>query len=250
MTWVVPCYNEAKRLDPAAIATLVSDGSTQVLLVDDGSKDETLKLLEQIAADHPGRVEVLALSPNAGKAEAVRRGLLQAAETSDVVGYADADFSTPPSELHRLNEAQRTRKAAVVIGSRVGLAGTRIQRKPARHYLGRLFGTAASILLGTIIYDTQCGAKLFTVSPLLKASLVEEFGSRWIFDVELLGRLLIGAAGLPGIRADALVEIPLHEWRDVGGSKLGLKAMVEVPWHLLKTRRRLQELRDAATSLR
>jgi dolichyl-phosphate beta-glucosyltransferase len=246
VTWVVPCFNEAQRLDGRLIEVLVSDQSTQVLLVDDGSTDGTLALLEALAQQHPGRVSVLGLTPNAGKAEAVRRGMRQAAASCEAVGYADADFSTPPEELHRLASNLSQRDLAVVIGSRVGLAGTRIERKPTRHYLGRLFGTAASLLLGTIIYDTQCGAKVFRVSPLLQASLVEPFGSRWIFDVELLGRLLIGTAGLPGIQAEQLVEVPLQQWRDVGGSKLGLKSMVQVPWQLLKTRQRLQALRSAA----
>lgn len=246
VTWVIPCFNEAKRLDPAQIELLLSEPHTQVLLVDDGSTDGTLALLNELAARHRGRAAVLGLSPNVGKAEAVRKGLIQASATNGVVGYADADFSTPPLELHRLAAVLDERKAAVVIGARVGLSGTQINRQPMRHYLGRLFGTAASLLLRTTIYDTQCGAKLFRVTPLLSVSLVEPFGSRWIFDVELLGRLLIGSGGHPGIAADSLVEVPLHSWRDVGGSKLGLRSMVEVPWHLLNTHRRLKALRSAA----
>lgn len=246
VAWVIPCFNEAQRLDPALIEVLLSDEHTHVLLVDDGSTDATLGLLNELAARHSGRVSVLALEPNGGKAEAVRKGLIQASATAELVGYADADFSTPPQELHRLARAIEEREAPVVIGARVGLAGTRIVRKPMRHYLGRVFGTAASLLLGMMIYDTQCGAKLFRVTPLLRACLAEPFGSRWVFDVELLGRLLIGTAGIPGIPPEQLVEVPLLEWRDVGGSKLGLKAMVQVPWHLLKTRKRLRALRSAA----
>lgn len=243
MTWVVPCFNEAQRLDAGNIDALVAGPGTKVLLVDDGSKDDTLTLLRQLEARHPGRVGVLALSPNGGKAEAVRRGMLEAMKTAQVVGYADADFSTPPHELSRLAATLEERKAAAVIGARVGLAGSRVNRKPARHYLGRLFGTAASLLLGTVIYDTQCGAKLFRVGPLLEAALAEPFGSRWVFDVELLGRLLIGTAGAGRLEPDQLVEVPLHEWRDVGGSKLGLKAMAQVPRDLVRLRMRLKALR-------
>ena len=245
MIWVIPCFNEAQRLEPGRVEALVSRPDTHALLVDDGSSDETLAVLKGLAYRHPGKVSVLPLEKNQGKAEAVRRGLVQAGQGAGMIGYADADFSTPPYELHRLTDVMDARDVGVVIGSRVGLSGAKIDRKPMRHYLGRLFGTAASLLLGAAIYDTQCGAKLFRVTPLLTASLAEPFGSRWIFDVELLGRMLIGTAGLPGLPAHQLVEVPLLEWRDVGGSKLGLKSMIQVPWQLLKTRSRLQALRSA-----
>jgi dolichyl-phosphate beta-glucosyltransferase len=245
VTWVVPCFNEEKRLDRSQVELLLSDKRTHILFVDDGSSDGTLSLLRELAGQHGKRVQVLALEKNGGKAEAVRRGLVEGSASADVIGYADADFSTPAGELNRLAAQLEQVNADVVIGSRVGLAGTRIDRKPSRHYLGRIFGTAASLVLGTVIYDTQCGAKLFRVSPLLREVLAEPFGSRWIFDVELLGRLLIGGEGLPGIRPEKLVEVPLLEWRDVGGSKLGLKSMFQVPLQLIETRRRLESRRSS-----
>jgi hypothetical protein len=107
-----------------------------------------------------------------------------------------------------------------VLASRVALMGHSIERKATRHYLGRLYATAASLALGVVVYDTQCGAKLFRVNDTLRAAIADPFPERWSFDVELLARLLHPAPGVAPIDADRIVEVPLNAWRDVGGSKL------------------------------
>lgn len=211
---VVPCFNEAARLQPAGFQPLYARPELQVLFVDDGSTDATRALLTGIAARQP-RAHVLAFDENRGKAEAVRRGLLEGlARGADVVGYLDADLATPASELLRLRAAIEDDRADVVIAARVALLGRDIQRNRARHYLGRVFATAASLLLGLRIYDTQCGAKLFRRTPLLARALAEPFHSRWIFDVELLGRLV------PDGVADRVLEVPVERWHDIKGSKV------------------------------
>ena len=87
----------------------------------------------------------------------------------------------------------------VILASRVSLLGRRIVRSTRRHYLGRIFATLASRILRVAVYDTQCGAKLFRCAPALAAALRDPFLSRWVFDVELLGRLLTGAPDAPAI---------------------------------------------------
>ena len=82
----------------------------------------------------------------------------------------------------------------------------------------------SSVVLGLDVYDTQCGAKVFRDGPALRAALAQPFASRWVFDVELLGRLHGGMAGAPGLPASAFLEVPLGEWRDVSGTKLGLRS--------------------------
>jgi len=102
--------------------------------------------------------------------------------------------------------------------------GSLISRKAVRHYLGRVFATCASLILRLPVYDTQCGAKLFSADCV--AALVRgPFVSRWIFDVELLARYLRGHPGGPDYH-DRILEIPLLHWRDVGGSKLRAKAFL------------------------
>jgi glycosyltransferase involved in cell wall biosynthesis len=229
LTVVVPCYNEATRLDAAPLRAFVdSHAEASLLLVDDGSTDATAAVLDRLAAERPGRIRALSLTPNGGKAEAVRRGLRDAlAAGAEIVGYLDADLSTPPAEIDDLLAALARPGVQVAIGARVGMLGYDIDRSAVRHYLGRVFATAASIILRARVYDTQCGAKLFRAGPALSEALSTAFRSRWAFDVELLGRLLIGTPSVPALPLAAIVEVPLPVWHDVKGSKLGLTGMAQ-----------------------
>ena len=227
LTVVVPCFNEAERLDQAPLlAFLDACAGASLLFVDDGSTDATADRLQAIAAARPGRIEVLSLRPNGGKAEAVRRGMQTAlGRGAAQVGYLDADLSTPPAEIFRLRAAFERPGVEAVLGSRVALLGADIERSAVRHYLGRVFASVAAAVLQARVYDTQCGAKLFRASATLEAALATPFLSRWAFDVELLGRLLTGADGVPAWPVSAIVEVPLTTWHDVKGSKLSPVAM-------------------------
>ena len=237
--FVIPCYNEEERLDRSPIDVLLTPSEMRLVLVDDGSTDGTLKLLEEIRERSPDRVEVLALAENSGKAEAVRQGLLRAlAGDATYVGYADADFATPPEELIRLSDEIALREIDVVLGARVALLGHDVQRSPARHYLGRVFATLASVILDLMVYDTQCGAKVLKVNDTLRDVLAEPFISRWGFDVELIGRLTIAGA--------TIHEVPLRRWIDVEGSKVGLRGMARTLFDLVRIRRALNRLRKQA----
>ena len=216
---VVPCYNEATRFDSAAFdAYLATTSDVSFVLVNDGSRDATLTVLEALAARHPSRVRVLDVQPNQGKAEAVRRGMQLATENADFeyAGFWDADLATPLGEIPVFIEVfKRLARIDIVFGTRVGLLGRQIERKPSRHYLGRVFATAASIVLSLPVYDTQCGAKLFRVNDVNRSLFATRFLSRWIFDIELVARYCRERSGLVGI-----YEQPLDQWRDVGESKV------------------------------
>jgi glycosyltransferase involved in cell wall biosynthesis len=229
LTVVVPCYNEAERLDAAPLLAFVdSHRDASFLLVNDGSKDATGEVLEAVAAQRPGRIAVLQLTPNRGKAEAVRAGLRAAlAAGAEIVGFLDADLSTPPAEIDDLLAALARPGVQVAIGARIGMLGYDIDRSAVRHYLGRVFATAASLILRARVYDTQCGAKLFRAGPPLAEALATPFLSRWAFDVEFLGRLLIGTPAVAPLPLNAIVEVPLAVWHDVKGSKLGIGGMAK-----------------------
>ncbi|MBK9971039.1 MAG: glycosyltransferase [Acidimicrobiaceae bacterium] len=230
---VVPCYNEAARLRIAALSELARVAGCDVVAVDDGSTDATAALLAEAAAAD-ARVHVVQRPRNRGKGEAVRQGLLWSlAAGYDVVGFCDADFATPATEVARLIDACH-QGHVVALGSRVGLLGHQIERSLPRHYTGRVFGTLSSVVLGFQVYDTQCGAKVFRGGPALQAALDDPFASRWAFDVELLGRLAHQHRGT----ADFL-EVPLQQWHDVAGSKLSLAASLRATADLARIRRAL-----------
>ena len=126
------------------------------------------------------------------------------------------------------------------------LVGVDIDRKAMRHYLGRVFATCAALVLRTPYYDTQCGAKLFRASTLLERALEAPFRSRWAFDVELLGRLLAGVGGEPGLERSSLRELPLERWVDVGESKLRPGGMVRAGLELARIALDLETLRKEA----
>lgn len=224
---VVPCFNEELRIDEGAFLGLPRSVGVDLLFVDDGSTDGTAGILAHMAEESE-HVDVFSLAANSGKAEAVRCGLLMAVRSgAAVTGYYDADLATPPSELRRLLSTLQARPdMAGVLGCRVARLGSSIDRRALRHYLGRAYGTVASLVLGTTVYDSQCGAKLFRVTPTFAATLSEPFHTKWSFDVELLDRLLHGFGGAPPVPASSLLEVPLEAWRDVEGSKLKMGAAV------------------------
>jgi dolichyl-phosphate beta-glucosyltransferase len=240
-TIVVPCYNEAARLRTDVFRDyLRTHPGTSFLFVDDGSTDATLSLLQELKEADPGRISVLPLAQNSGKGEAVRQGLLHALklQPSDYIGYWDADLATPLEAIEDLQGILDAQSAIrIVMGSRVRLLGRHIERKAARHYLGRVFATFASLTLRLPVYDTQCGAKLLRVTPELPKLLEHPFCSRWIFDVELIARF---AQVYPTASGDPawIYEFPLHRWEDIAGSKLKAFDFLRAAGDLLQIRSR------------
>jgi dolichyl-phosphate beta-glucosyltransferase len=223
---VIPCYDEERRLDVVRLAALAESGRVHLLFVDDGSSDGTATVLYGMSTTSDA-IDVLRLPRNVGKAEAIRQGLLRGIDAeAPILAYYDADLATPPEELLRLLELLESRSdLAFVMASRVLMLGWRIQRRAHRHYLGRVFATIASLLLSIPVYDTQCGAKAFRVSPALREAVSTPFRSSWVFDVELIGRLLRGSTTAEPVPLTAFEEMPLREWRDVSGSRLGVVGM-------------------------
>ncbi len=233
---VVPCFDEADRLDVDAFTELARHVD-QVVFVDDGSTDDTRIVIERLVETHGDRIALIPLERNVGKAEAVRVGMIAAIERgSSLVGYLDADLATPGAEMLRLVDiAAQQPDLTAVLGSRVALLGHTVHRRPARHYLGRLYATAASLALGVAVYDTQCGAKVFRVGRPLRQALTEPFHDAWSFDVELIARLL---AHDPR-PADRMLEVPLNEWSDVSGSAVSPLAGARALWALAGLRIRV-----------
>jgi len=233
---IIPCFNEACRIPLTEIETLAHEVNACLILVNDGSIDNTSEILHALAGKLPNQAECLDLKTNVGKGEAVRLGFRRALDLgADVLGFVDADMATPAQDVKRLIETLDERDLDGVFGSRVALLGHQIERSLIRHYLGRVFATAASLTLDIPIYDTQCGAKFFRNTPSLKTALESGFCSSWAFDVELIGRLNL----LSG--ASRFQEIPLRSWYDKGGSRMSVTAMIQAFLSLIAIRRHLRK---------
>ena len=224
LTLVVPCYNEAARLDPQEFLRFAATHPTvRLLMIDDGSVDATPEILGRMCTAAPQSVEALRKPSRSGKAEAVRTGILAGIEgRAALVGFLDADLATPLRAIDDFLAVLRGRPALeFVLGSRVKLLGRDVTRKTTRHYLGRVFATAVSQALDLPVYDTQCGAKVLRVNRGTASLFREPFRSPWIFDVELIARYLRlpVAPGEPS-RRDRLYELVVPAWHDIAGSKL------------------------------
>lgn len=233
---VIPCYNEEIRFPKDRyLQFLDRTKGYHFLFVNDGSKDSTSEVLRSLRQQHPDRIDVLELPQNSGKAEAVRQGFLKGLDSNaQFLAFWDADLATPLESLPLfLNVFQGRSNVEMVFGSRIKLLGRDIQRSELRHYLGRIFATCASLVLRLGVYDTQCGAKVFRKTEVLRQVFSQPFKSRWIFDVELIARYL----HLKKTKGDtdidsSIYELPLPIWRDIAGSKLKptdfFKAFVEL----------------------
>jgi glycosyltransferase involved in cell wall biosynthesis len=216
---VIPCYNEAKRLDVAQISLFLKNQQNVLLcFVDDGSKDNTLEVLHNLKNNFPTSVEVISTIKNGGKAAAVRTGVLHCNQQLNQkhVAYLDADLATSLEECYEISQQINT-TVVFAFGSRISKIDNQIDRKLYRFYVGRIIATAISQQLGITVYDTQCGCKIIE-NELSKKIFKESFISKWLFDVELFHRI-IAIYGKDKMH-QICREIPLKKWIDIGESKV------------------------------
>jgi len=208
------------------------------LFVNDGSTDNTSKLLTELSES--SSVDVLSFSVNRGKGEAIRAGMLwafgQSRTSIDCLGFMDADgaFCRPDIDnmILRARELCESGTVDAVWSSRVALAGRDIRRSVSRHYIGRVVATYLSIGVDSLPYDTQSGLKLFCGSSELRQSIEQPFSTRWLFEVELLTRWAQVTGRPMGIR-----EEPLESWQDVDGSSISLRESARIARELLRVKR-------------
>src|ERR1700674_3871582 len=180
---VIPAYNESERLGSTlerVLAYVREQGwDAEVIVVNDGSRDNTADIVREFAAKDP----LLRLLENPGKGYAVRNGMLNA--RGEVIVFSDADLSSPIEEMPKLLEALAA-VADIAIGSRWLRAELQTQRQSLhRQLFGRIFNGLNRILLGLQFKDTQCGFKAFTrraAQTILPLQRIE----RWGFDPEIL----------------------------------------------------------------
>jgi glycosyltransferase involved in cell wall biosynthesis len=208
---IIPAYNESARLGSTLDRVLgyvsAQSWDAEVIVVDDGSRDNTADMVREYAQSHPG-LRLLQNPGNRGKGYAVRNGMLNA--TGNVLLFSDADLSAPIEEAPRLFSAIAS-GADIAIGSRWLQPEMQTHRQSLlRQFYGRLFNLALRLVLGLNFKDTQCGFKAFTRDA---ARLVfpQQQIERWGFDPELL--YLARRAGLK------VEEVGVH-WAHVEGTRI------------------------------
>jgi dolichyl-phosphate beta-glucosyltransferase len=245
LTLVLPAFNEAARIGPALDElfgylhrrnTRARDGAPgaaalpaqiDVLVVDDGSTDDTAGIVEarpEAAGSIAGvKLHVLRV-PHGGKGAAVRAGMLAA--TGDLVVFADADMATPPDQIPLLAEALVDHDVA--LGSRIQPDGSdmRVTQPVYRRLLGKLFHLLTSVWVVGPVQDTQCGFKGFrreTAQELFGRQRVTSF----VFDVEIIY--------LARRRGNRIAIVPIR-WYDKRGSRMraGPSLAIRVAWDLFR----------------
>jgi glycosyltransferase involved in cell wall biosynthesis len=223
-TFVVPAYNESVRLRPTLDELLrytqEQNWGVEILVVNDGSTDDTAQIVREYGKLHP-QVLLLENHGNRGKGYSVRNGMLHA--RGDICLFTDADLSSPITEAQKLFDAISD-GADIAIGSR--WLRTELQTEPQplyRQLFGRIFNLVLRVILGLHFADTQCGFKAFRRDAAHRIFPLQKI-ERWGFDPELL--FLARRAGMK------VEEVPVL-WAHSEGTRLnplrdGIRMFLEV----------------------
>lgn len=184
LSLVIPVFNEEKRIASGlthALACLKAQKySWEIVLIDDGSQDQTVSLAKKILKNIPH--QFLTHEVNQGKGKAVKDGVLSS--KGDYILFSDIDFSTPLSELPKLLEALK--KTDIAIGVRRHPDSRVIKHQPLlREYLGHVFTRLTNLLATPGISDVTCGFKAFRQDVAKKLFGLSRI-KRWAFDAEIL----------------------------------------------------------------
>ena len=233
---VIPAYNEQARL-PATLERVITYLAgkqfefAEIVVVDDGSRDGTAKLVEDWQRDHAS-IHLVRNPGNRGKGFTVRHGVFES--KGDWILTTDADLSAPIEELDKLIAAVERENAKVAIGSRAldrSLVG--VHQSPFREFAGRVFNVLMRLVTGLPFRDTQCGFKLF------EAAAAREIFSRqtlegFSFDVEDL--VIAKVLGLKAVEVTVV-------WNNVEGTKVSAlngaasyAALIGIRWRALTGR--------------
>ena len=208
---IIPAYNEGKRLGTTLDRTLIylaeQKWDAEVLVVNDGSRDQTADLVRASALAHP-QLRLIDNPGNRGKGYSVRNGMMNA--SGEILLFSDADLSSPIEEADKLFAALAA-GADIAIGSRWLQPELQTHRQSLlRQFYGRIFNLALRVLLGLNFKDTQCGFKAFTHHAAMAIFPLQRI-ERWGFDPELL--YLARRAGL------RVQEVPVA-WAHVEGTRI------------------------------
>ena len=231
---VIPCYNEETRLLSKEFTDFVhSNLGYHLCFVNDGSKDNTLKVLQNLRKGREDNISIFDCEKNGGKGEAVRQGVLFLSKDPqlDYIGYLDADLSTDFKDFDDLVKTIQTSDYKIVSGSRISRMGANITKESARRIISLTINFIIQNILGMKFKDTQCGAKIMD-KDIVNNMFDKKFITRWLFDVEIFMRMkkFYGKE-----KAKTMIcEQPLKRWIHADGSKLSMKDSAKIVGQLMQ----------------
>ncbi len=229
---VIPCYNEETRLMGDDFKAFINKNlSYHLCFVNDGSKDNTLKVLKELAKGNENRISIYDCEKNGGKAEAVRLGMLHLAKQSqfNYIGFLDADLSTDFEDFNDLTKTISTSNFQIVSGSRINRMGADITKQSSRAIISKTINYFIRKTLGMDFKDTQCGAKIMT-KEIIEKTFQKKFLTKWLFDVEIFMRMkkIYGTKEAQNL----ICEQPLKRWIHADGSKLSFKDSLKIVFQI------------------
>ena len=246
---VIPCYNEEKGISNSEYSNFLENNpETFICFVNDGSKDNTLGVLNILKAKHDTQIHILSLEKNSGKAEAVRVGINYCNQNFQhkFIGYLDADLATTLEEFIDLRNYLKD-EVVFSFGSRIRKVGSTIERENSRFLIGRVVATFISNILDIKVYDTQCGSKLFT-KEISEELFQKEFISKWLFDVEIFYRMILRFKREKAIKK--MYEVPLKLWVEKGDSKVKFTYGFKLWFDLYKISRNYKKIESKQSNLK
>lgn len=240
---VIPAYNEHVRLPSTLEETMAylqqrrntsgPNFTYEVIVVDDGSKDDTTEVAFEFVKKHGvDAIRVLSLPRNKGKGYAVKAGIM--CTRGKNVLFMDADGATSVSEIEKLERSLKkltenasamaeTAACGLVLGSRAHLQDKAMAKRTAlRNFLMHGFHALVTLVVGNTIRDTQCGFKLMTRKA-AQMIVPQQRLQRWAFDVEL-------------VKLAQTLHVPMSEeqvvWTEIPGSKVRVTSIAHIAFEL------------------
>ena len=206
--------------------------NSQIYFIDDGSSDQTLPTLVRFMESHKDyKIKLIVNDVNLGKAESLRRGLIEAMSDRDneIIAFTDGDLATPPQEILRfLNHVLMVKRHAY-LGVRAKNSD-QVKTTHFRKVQGEIFNGLSKSLLRLDLKDPQCGMKAFRVSPSLRDVVNTPFVNEWLFDLEMLLRLKVTESSF------SYKEISLDEWNHKRESKVKISDPIVMLLSLFRLR--------------
>lgn len=225
VVFIVPCFNEAERLDLPYFDKLTKIQNTIWVFVDDGSIDGTTKILKNYSKKK--NTIYVRINHNVGKSNAIAHGMNYASsKISNIgwIGFLDSDGAFTTDDVESIIKMTSSlKKYDAIYTSRVKMAGRNIKRNNVRHFIARVITSLFGLVWRNIPYDTQSGCKVYRYSVNFISIFTESFRTKWFFDIELSIRYCKYEK-----KNINVWEEPVSSWADIPGSKINYRQSMRI----------------------